>query len=1135
LSDSGPYHTQNAALGLGALWDAEAEGAQSSGADGDDLSGSDDEDGILAALPTLIPGQAGSFTVTLRNTTGASAYLNAWIDFNNNGNFEEAGEKVMSSQVIANGATSQVVSFTTPAAAKVAIVGLRLRLTQTATMTSVGNGGVGEVEDYRIGIDCPVITVNPPTVAEGHVGFGWTQTYSQTGSLTTPIGWSSTGTLPPGLSLVASTGVLSGTPTTAGVYNFRIIATDGNNCTGFRDYSVTIYRRDWSDWTGFGGVASSDVNGTIKLGANVDNEVSITGTTAANADDTTGTDDEDGVTQTTLRAGQSGTITVNVTNTSGATAYLNVWADWNKNNLADTGEQIATNTAIATGTSNSNIALSVTPPSTTTNGTLPLRARITNVQNPGFSNTFPGTSLGEVEDHLITITAPNLDFGDYSGFAQATSVANTTIKLGVNAADAEVSLTGNTSANVDDTTGTDDEDGVTQTTLRAGQSGTITVNVTNTSGAAAYLNVWADWNKNNLADAGEQIATNTAIATGTSNSNIALSVTPPSATTNGTLPLRARITNVQNPGFSNTFPGTAAGEVEDHLITITAPNLDFGDFSGFAQATSVANTTLRIGTNATDAEASLTGNTSANVDDTTGTDDEDGVTQTTLRAGQSGTVTVRVTNTSGAVGYLNVWADWNQNNLADAGEQIATNTAIATGTSNSNIALSVTPPAATATGTIPLRARITNVANPGFSNTFPGTSLGEVEDHLLTITAPNLDFGDFSGFAQATSVANTTIKLGVNAADAEASLTGTTSANADDTTGTDDEDGVTQTTLRAGQSGTITVNVTNTSGAAAYLNVWADWNQNNVADTGEQLATNTAIATGTSNSNIGLSVTPPIATATGTIPLRARITNIATPGLGNTFPGTSLGEVEDHLITITAPNLDFGDFSGFAQATSVANATIKMGVNAADAEVTLTGNTSANVDDTTVTDDEDGVTQTALRASQSGTITVNVTNTSGAAAYLNVWADWNKNNLADAGEQIATNTAIATGTSNSNIALTVNVPSTVATGTVPLRARITNVTNPGFSNTFPGTSSGEVEDHLLTISGPNQDFGDFSGFAQATSVANATIKLGTNAADAELTLTGNTSANADDTTGTDDEDGVTQTDPDEQAKVERSR
>jgi DNA gyrase inhibitor GyrI len=569
-----------------------------------------------------------------------------------------------------------------------------------------------------------------------------------------------------------------------------------------------------------------------------------------------------------------------------------------------------------------------------------------------------------VEDHLLTITAPNLDFGDFSGFAQATSVANTTIKLGVNAADAEASLTGTTSANADDTTGTDDEDGVTQTTLRAGQSGTITVNVTNTSGAAAYLNVWADWNQNNVADTGEQLATNTAIATGTSNSNIGLSVTPPIATATGTIPLRARITNIATPGLGNTFPGTSLGEVEDHLITITAPNLDFGDFSGFAQATSVANATIKMGVNAADAEVTLTGNTSANVDDTTVTDDEDGVTQTALRASQSGTITVNVTNTSGAAAYLNVWADWNKNNLADAGEQIATNTAIATGTSNSNIALTVNVPSTVATGTVPLRARITNVTNPGFSNTFPGTSSGEVEDHLLTISGPNQDFGDFSGFAQATSVANATIKLGTNAADAELTLTGNTSANADDTTGTDDEDGVTQTTLRAGQSGTITVNVTNTSGATAYLNVWADWNKNNLADAGEQIATNQGIATGTSNSNLALTVTPPITTATGTIPLRARMTNVSNPGFSNTFPGTSLGEVEDHLITITAPNLDFGDYSGFAQATSVANTTIKLGVNAADVEVTLIGNTSsANADDTTgVPMTKTALTQTTLRA-----------------------------------------------------------------------------------------------------------------------------------------------------------------------------
>jgi hypothetical protein len=374
---------------------------------------------------------------------------------------------------------------------------------------------------------------------------------------------------------------------------------------------------------------------------------------------------------------------------------------------------------------------------------------------------------------------------------------------------------------------------------------------------------------------------------------------------------------------------------------------------------------------------------------------------------------------------------------------------------------------------------------PGSATRSPAPLLGEVEDHLITITAPNLDFGDFSGFAQATSVANATIKMGVNAADAEASLTGTTSANVDDTTGTDDEDGVTQTTLRANQSGTITVNVTNTSGAAAYLNVWADWNQNNLADAGEQIATNTAIATGTSNSNIALSVTPPVATATGTIPLRARITNVANPGFSNTFPGTSSGEVEDHLITITAPNLDFGDWSGAGAATSTTystmNSNLRLGA-VVDAEATVVANATATTDDTTntgATDDEDGATMPAsLMQGVSVTLPVSVTNTLTVAGYLHAWIDFsndgtfNNTLVSSGGERLEAARTIAAGSGTTTQNITFIVPATASVGANRgVRLRFTNS-----SATVPtgASGTGEVEDYIVTIA-QGTDYGTSAG------------------------------------------------------------
>ncbi len=109
----------------------------------------------------------------------------------------------------------------------------------TFTVTATGFGTCTGSRSYTLTIDCPTITVNPATLPNGTAGTSYSQTVTAS-----PAGGSYTfaatsGTVPPGLTL-SSGGVLSGTPTTNGTFNFRITATGFGSCTGFRDYTVTI-------------------------------------------------------------------------------------------------------------------------------------------------------------------------------------------------------------------------------------------------------------------------------------------------------------------------------------------------------------------------------------------------------------------------------------------------------------------------------------------------------------------------------------------------------------------------------------------------------------------------------------------------------------------------------------------------------------------------------------------------------------------------------------------------------------------------------------------------------------------------------------------------------------------------------
>src|SRR5664280_526997 len=101
---------------------------------------------------------------------------------------------------------------------------------------SVANTGS---RTYTITIGSNILTVSPASLPAGTQGVAYSQTITASGG-TAPYTFARTsGALPTGLTMTSG-GVLSGTPTANGTFNFDVTATDTSLNTGTRSYSVTI-------------------------------------------------------------------------------------------------------------------------------------------------------------------------------------------------------------------------------------------------------------------------------------------------------------------------------------------------------------------------------------------------------------------------------------------------------------------------------------------------------------------------------------------------------------------------------------------------------------------------------------------------------------------------------------------------------------------------------------------------------------------------------------------------------------------------------------------------------------------------------------------------------------------------------
>ena len=153
----GPSHGLTDGLSLGSIVDRELDGLPSFDAQGDDTNGlinfdgttQDDEDGVRLLSP-IGPGDSASFEVSVTNTTGSPGFLQAWFDFNLDGDFTDPGEQIVTDLQLATGV--HTVSFDTPADAVVGSSFARFRYSQTAGLGVGGAADTGEVEDYSFPI-----------------------------------------------------------------------------------------------------------------------------------------------------------------------------------------------------------------------------------------------------------------------------------------------------------------------------------------------------------------------------------------------------------------------------------------------------------------------------------------------------------------------------------------------------------------------------------------------------------------------------------------------------------------------------------------------------------------------------------------------------------------------------------------------------------------------------------------------------------------------------------------------------------------------------------------------------------------------------------------------------------------------
>ncbi|MCF8388716.1 MAG: T9SS type A sorting domain-containing protein, partial [Bacteroidales bacterium] len=156
--NDGARHCIDGTSYLGVLCDPEPDALPNNTATGDDLHNQNDEDGVV--FPAIM--KKGN-TDTLKITANSNGVLNAWFDLNDDGDWADTNEHVLTDVNLVAGLNHVILYIPLSATADTSFA--RFRFATYGGLSYTGSASDGEVEDYQI-IIRDTVTISEPSIAE---------------------------------------------------------------------------------------------------------------------------------------------------------------------------------------------------------------------------------------------------------------------------------------------------------------------------------------------------------------------------------------------------------------------------------------------------------------------------------------------------------------------------------------------------------------------------------------------------------------------------------------------------------------------------------------------------------------------------------------------------------------------------------------------------------------------------------------------------------------------------------------------------------------------------------------------------------------------------------------------------------